>query len=62
MFGSAVTVTDTDGDGIADASDNCPLVANPNQADTDGDGKGDACAAAVDDRTKVLSAVYKLLL
>jgi len=34
---------DTDGDGIADPSDNCPLVANPTQADRDGDGLGDAC-------------------
>jgi uncharacterized protein (TIGR03382 family) len=34
---------DTDGDGIPDALDNCPFVANPNQLDTDGDGIGDAC-------------------
>jgi len=33
---------DTDGDGIPDASDNCPSVAN-DQTDTDGDGMGDAC-------------------
>ncbi len=37
------TVTDTDGDGIPDSSDNCPKVANPDQKDTDGDGVGDAC-------------------
>jgi hypothetical protein len=35
--------TDTDGDGIPDASDNCPTVPNPGQQDTDGDGIGDAC-------------------
>jgi Thrombospondin type 3 repeat len=35
--------TDTDGDGVADACDDCPAVANPDQADTDGDGVGDAC-------------------
>jgi hypothetical protein len=38
-FGS----TDRDGDGIPNASDNCPNVANPGQADADGDGIGDAC-------------------
>lgn len=36
-------VTDTDGDGVADASDNCPTVANADQADADADGTGDAC-------------------
>ena len=34
---------DTDGDGIADGSDICPLVANSDQRDTDADGLGDAC-------------------
>ncbi len=34
---------DSDGDGIADALDNCPAVPNANQADADGDGVGDAC-------------------
>ncbi len=33
----------TDGDTICFAADNCPLVANENQADADGDGIGDAC-------------------
>ena len=35
--------TDTDGDGIFDEADNCPLVSNPYQTDTDSDAKGDAC-------------------
>lgn len=34
---------DRDGDGIPNAEDNCPSVANPDQADADSDGKGDAC-------------------
>ena len=34
---------DQDGDGIPNTIDNCPLVANPDQADSDRDGVGDAC-------------------
>ena len=33
----------SDADGVADTGDNCPLVANPDQADRDGDRIGDAC-------------------
>jgi hypothetical protein len=36
---------DTDRDGVLDANDNCPSVANGNQANFDGDGQGDACDA-----------------
>lgn len=35
--------TDADGDGVADAIDNCPSVKNPDQANEDGDRYGDAC-------------------
>lgn len=34
---------DTDGDGIPNASDNCPTVPNADQHDEDGDGLGDVC-------------------
>ena len=34
---------DGDGDGIPDASDNCPTVFNPDQVDADGDAFGAAC-------------------
>ena len=33
-------VADSDGDMVPDGEDNCPGVANPDQADTDGDGSG----------------------
>jgi cysteine-rich repeat protein len=43
-------LADYDGDGVANAQDNCPIVFNPirpmdnsKQADTDNDGVGDAC-------------------
>jgi subtilisin family serine protease len=34
---------DDDGDGVRNACDNCPAVANPDQSDLDADGAGDAC-------------------
>lgn len=37
--------TDRDQDGVIDDCDNCPSVANPDQADTNDDGIGDACQA-----------------
>lgn len=36
-------LTDTDSDGIADGSDNCPAIANNDQADNDSDHAGNAC-------------------
>ena len=35
--------SDVDGDGVTYETDNCPDVANADQADADGDGTGDAC-------------------
>ena len=37
------TGPDQDGDGVLDDADNCPEVANADQADQDGDERGDRC-------------------
>ena len=36
-------IVDTDQDGVADTSDNCPAIANTDQLDQDDDGVGNAC-------------------
>ena len=40
---AAKSTADFDGDGVANVDDNCPTVANPDQADRDRDQLGDAC-------------------
>ncbi|MDT0603870.1 extracellular catalytic domain type 1 short-chain-length polyhydroxyalkanoate depolymerase [Thalassotalea castellviae] len=40
---SIVEPTDSDNDGVADNVDNCPAVANADQADNDNDGIGNVC-------------------
>jgi len=44
----AALAADTDADGVDDAIDNCPLVANPFQTDFDGDAIGNACDTCTD--------------
>jgi len=51
-YPDGITAADRDGDGVADAADDCPDVFNPVrgmdgnvQSDVDGDGFGDACDA-----------------
>lgn len=39
----AETTSDLDDDGVADGVDNCPSIANPEQADFDEDGLGNFC-------------------
>ena len=43
-----VTSIDIDSDGVADAVDNCPSVANSTQLDKDADGTGDMCDSTPD--------------
>jgi len=45
MFASSSAVTDSDGDGVPDDSDNCTLISNPLQIDSNGDGYGNFCDA-----------------
>ena len=35
--------SDSDGDGIQDNEDNCPMTSNPDQLNNDGDSQGDIC-------------------
>ena len=44
-----ITVPDSDGDGIVDDNDNCPLVSNVDQTDSDSDDQGNACDIDDDD-------------
>jgi hypothetical protein len=41
------SAADKDGDGVPDATDNCPTVSNADQKDSNGNGIGDACEPPV---------------
>lgn len=47
-FASTDLIADTDGDGIPDDTDNCPLIPNEFQEDADGDLIGDVCDECTD--------------
>jgi hypothetical protein len=55
---------DVDADGVPNSSDNCPTVANPDQADADRDGTGDVCDAtpvdAIPPDVRIAGAVVTL--
>jgi Tol biopolymer transport system component len=53
--------SDSDGDGITNQNDNCPLIANPDQLDTDADGAGNVCDAD-DDNDSVADTADNCLL
>ncbi|MDB4877382.1 MAG: hypothetical protein JWM41_3828 [Gemmatimonadetes bacterium] len=43
---TSVAIQDQDGDGVPDATDNCPTVSNADQLDANHNGIGDACESA----------------
>jgi hypothetical protein len=55
MVQAVVGAADTDKDGVADSVDNCPTVANTDQANFDGDAQGNACDTD-DDNDTILDA------
>lgn len=52
---------DLDGDGIPNTNDNCPNIANTNQADSDKDGIGDACDDYNDNEANVASILAPIM-
>jgi hypothetical protein len=61
QFSFRYPALDVDGDGIENASDNCTLVANPDQLDADGDGYGNICDADLNNSGMVNTFDYGIL-
>ncbi len=57
LCASLALAQDSDGDGVPDASDNCPSVANAEQADCDSNGVGDACQSSIELATGNMGAI-----
>jgi Sulfatase-modifying factor enzyme 1/Thrombospondin type 3 repeat len=57
LCAAPVYAQDGDGDGVPDASDNCPLIANSTQSDCDSNGVGDACQTSVTRTTGNMGAI-----
>jgi hypothetical protein len=53
--------TDTDGDGVDNAVDNCPTDENADQSDYDGNGRGNACDPAPMGVTVVNQTQYRIV-
>jgi S-layer homology domain/Thrombospondin type 3 repeat len=51
-------IPDADSDGVPDSTDNCPSVANADQADSNSDGTGDACTGKVTFTCPTLSTPF----
>lgn len=63
LMANAGAVTDTDGDGVPDVSDTCPLKVNGSfQTDTDGDGFGNRCDPDFDQDNQALASDFTLFL
>lgn len=54
--GTSAFSSDTDQDGISDAIDNCPTLANKDQKDSNGNKKGDVCEPIVKEKSSGTSS------
>ncbi len=61
LVSSLTLPPDNDGDGVADAADNCTQVANPGQLDADADGYGNSCDADLNNSGMTTAVDFNLL-